>query len=153
LKPSIKYFSNGEKMNKLFSSNKQENGQGLVEYAIILALIAIVVIAVMGAMGDKISCAFQGISNSLDGTEGSCGDTQDPATVANATYAPHCANRGYPSGLQQTWPAGDVVVYMQNDGNTYTRYSDDPFFTNPAYSGWVIENYGTIPAGTTVTCP
>jgi pilus assembly protein Flp/PilA len=43
----------------------KEKGQGLVEYAIILALIAIVVIAVMRLLGPKIGNTFSTISNSL----------------------------------------------------------------------------------------
>ena len=43
----------------------KEKGQGLVEYAIILALIAIVVIAVMSILGAKVKNTFGSISNSL----------------------------------------------------------------------------------------
>ena len=43
----------------------QEKGQGLVEYAIILALIAIVVIAVMRLLGPKIGNVFSTINDSL----------------------------------------------------------------------------------------
>ena len=43
----------------------KEKGQGLVEYAIILALIAIVVIAVMSILGGKVRNTFNSISNSL----------------------------------------------------------------------------------------
>ena len=43
----------------------KEKGQGLVEYAIILALIAIIVIAVMTILGKKVNNAFNSISNSL----------------------------------------------------------------------------------------
>jgi len=43
----------------------REKGQGLVEYAIILALVAIVVIAVMRLLGPKIGNTFSNISNSL----------------------------------------------------------------------------------------
>jgi len=43
----------------------KEKGQGLVEYAIILALIAIVVIAVMRLLGPKIGNTFSTISSSL----------------------------------------------------------------------------------------
>ena len=43
----------------------KEKGQGLVEYAIILALIAIVVIAVMGILGNKVNNTFNSISESL----------------------------------------------------------------------------------------
>jgi pilus assembly protein Flp/PilA len=43
----------------------KEKGQGLVEYAIILALIAIVVIAVMGILGKKVNNTFNSIQSSL----------------------------------------------------------------------------------------
>ena len=43
----------------------KEKGQGLVEYAIIIALIAIVVIAVMTYMGKKVNNTFSNISNLL----------------------------------------------------------------------------------------
>ena len=42
-----------------------EQGQGLVEYAIILAFIAIVVIAVVGILGKKVNNTFNSISNSM----------------------------------------------------------------------------------------
>jgi pilus assembly protein Flp/PilA len=43
----------------------KEKGQGLVEYAIILALVAIVVIAVMRLLGPKFGNTFSTISSSL----------------------------------------------------------------------------------------
>ena len=43
----------------------KEKGQGLVEYAIILALIAIVVIAVMATLGTKVKNTFNSISASM----------------------------------------------------------------------------------------
>ena len=43
----------------------KEKGQGLVEYAIILALIAIVVVAVMTYMGKKVNNTFSNIGNLL----------------------------------------------------------------------------------------
>ena len=43
----------------------QEKGQGLVEYAIIIALIAIVVIAVFTTLGKKVNNTFQSIGDSL----------------------------------------------------------------------------------------
>lgn len=47
----------------LFAS--KEKGQGLVEYAIILALIAIVVIAMMTVLGNKVNNTMSEISNAL----------------------------------------------------------------------------------------
>jgi pilus assembly protein Flp/PilA len=42
-----------------------ERGQGLVEYAIIIAFIAIVVVAVVGVLGKKVNNTFNSITNSL----------------------------------------------------------------------------------------
>ncbi len=43
----------------------KEKGQGLVEYAIIIALIAIVVIAVMTTLGKKVNNTFNSMGNSM----------------------------------------------------------------------------------------
>ena len=43
----------------------KEKGQGLVEYALILVLVAIVVIAVLMIMGPTIGNTFSSINNSL----------------------------------------------------------------------------------------
>lgn len=43
----------------------REEGQGLVEYALILVLIAIVVIAVLALLGPQIASIFSQISASL----------------------------------------------------------------------------------------
>jgi len=43
----------------------KEKGQGLVEYAIILALIAIVVIVVMTALGKKVNNTFETVNGAL----------------------------------------------------------------------------------------
>jgi pilus assembly protein Flp/PilA len=45
----------------------REDGQGLVEYALILVLVAIVVIGVLITMGTRISAAFQDIVTKLGG--------------------------------------------------------------------------------------
>jgi len=43
----------------------KEQGQGLVEYAIILVLVAIVVISVVRLLGPKVGNTFSSINNSL----------------------------------------------------------------------------------------
>jgi len=43
----------------------KEKGQGLVEYALILVLIAVVVIAILALLGPAISNIFQNIVNNI----------------------------------------------------------------------------------------
>jgi len=43
----------------------REEGQGLVEYALILVLIAIVVIVILGLLGDQVSTIFSSIRSGL----------------------------------------------------------------------------------------
>ncbi len=55
-------------ISNLFSnlrSNRDEEGQTLVEYGLLLALIAIVVIAVLLLLGPAISGIFQSVNNQL----------------------------------------------------------------------------------------
>ncbi|NCB38691.1 MAG: Flp family type IVb pilin [Erysipelotrichia bacterium] len=49
---------------------KEEEGQGLVEYALIIGLIAIVAIAALTASGSSISSIFGTISTKLGSAEG-----------------------------------------------------------------------------------
>ena len=51
---------------QLMTSLKDEKGQGLVEYALILVLIAIVVIAVMTTLGGKTCNVFSAVSNAIN---------------------------------------------------------------------------------------
>jgi pilus assembly protein Flp/PilA len=44
---------------------KSQKGQGLVEYALIIALVAIVVIAILVIMGPQIGDIFSNITNGL----------------------------------------------------------------------------------------
>jgi pilus assembly protein Flp/PilA len=45
---------------------KDENGQGMVEYALILGLIAIAAVVVLVVMGPKIKGLFNKANNNLD---------------------------------------------------------------------------------------
>jgi pilus assembly protein Flp/PilA len=44
---------------------KNEEGQGMVEYGLIIALVAVVVIVGLTLLGGKANSLFQGISNKL----------------------------------------------------------------------------------------
>ncbi len=46
----------------------QEEGQGLVEYALILVLVVIVVVAIVVLMGPQIGNVFSRVTNGISGT-------------------------------------------------------------------------------------
>lgn len=46
---------------------REETGQDLVEYALLLALIVLVAIATMGAVGDEIALIWEDIVSALQG--------------------------------------------------------------------------------------
>jgi pilus assembly protein Flp/PilA len=46
----------------------REKGQGLVEYALILVLIAVVVIAILTVLGTQVSTVFSRITSALGGS-------------------------------------------------------------------------------------
>jgi pilus assembly protein Flp/PilA len=48
-----------------FIKSKKEKGATMVEYAILVALIAVVVIALVGLLGGQINNVFQAITDSL----------------------------------------------------------------------------------------
>ncbi len=52
----------------LYLPSKDEQGQGLVEYALILVLVAIVVIAILAIVGPQIGNIFSRVTNGLEGT-------------------------------------------------------------------------------------
>jgi pilus assembly protein Flp/PilA len=52
----------------MFYLPKTDEGQGLVEYALILVLVAIVVIAILVILGPQIGNIFSRITNGLGGT-------------------------------------------------------------------------------------
>jgi pilus assembly protein Flp/PilA len=49
----------------LTRKHKDEEGQGMVEYALILVLIAIVVIVILTVLGKQVNNVFSNISNGL----------------------------------------------------------------------------------------
>ena len=54
-----------------------ENGQGMVEYGLIIALIAVVVIVALTALGPKIKGIFNGAAHALDDATPTGLDTSD----------------------------------------------------------------------------
>ena len=52
-------------LTKLITMLKKENGQGLIEYALIIVLISIVAIAAMELLGPQIAAVFTEITGEL----------------------------------------------------------------------------------------
>jgi pilus assembly protein Flp/PilA len=50
---------------KLLRNNEEEEGQGLVEYALILFLVAVVVIAILIVLGPQIGSVFSRVTKTL----------------------------------------------------------------------------------------
>lgn len=47
---------------------RQQKGQGLVEYALIIFLISLVVIVALGLLGQQVNAVFENITTELGGT-------------------------------------------------------------------------------------
>lgn len=60
-------------MEKIISILKDERGQGMAEYGLILALIAIVAIIALTTLGGKIKEKFEAVTSGLD--QGNSGGT------------------------------------------------------------------------------
>jgi pilus assembly protein Flp/PilA len=63
--PGVKLAKKGGTPMKKFMLRKGQKGQGLVEYSLIIALVAIVVIAILVLMGPQIGNIFSTITHGL----------------------------------------------------------------------------------------
>jgi pilus assembly protein Flp/PilA len=98
--------------------NKKEKGQGLVEYALILVLVAIVVIAVLMLLGPIIGNVFSTLNNSLSGIGGVGGGAPAAAADPYAAYADDIMASG-------TWNAQNAIdqwCYGKPSGTPYKHY-------------------------------
>ena len=132
-------------MKSLSSKSKKEKGQGLVEYALILVLVAIVVIAALMVLGPIIGNVFSKVNSSLSGA-GAGGGSLVSGVSAPLTWGGDvfnnasevCAAGGVSSGnTAYTWTANSS---MSNGDTFYITGSS----TAPA-SGYVL--------GGSTTCP
>lgn len=87
---------------KLFKSQaKNIRGQGMSEYVIIVALIAVAAIAVTGLFGGAARNQFAGIANELAGKDGQTSISQS-GTAATAAQAEGAKNRNLSNYNQQS---------------------------------------------------
>lgn len=80
-----------------FSRKKNQKGQGLVEYALILVLVAIVVIAVLVFLGPIIGNMFGKVNSSLSGVGGGSGEAAAVVAPAGGCEVKHAD--GYATAL------------------------------------------------------
>ena len=55
-------------LNAYVAGLKKEEGQGLAEYALIIVLVSIAVVAALTTVGDDMQAVFESISNQLGNT-------------------------------------------------------------------------------------
>jgi pilus assembly protein Flp/PilA len=59
-------------MNQIAQFLRNEEGAAVVEYGLLVALIAAVIVAVVVTLGTRVKAAFTTVCNALTGGEGSC---------------------------------------------------------------------------------
>jgi Flp pilus assembly pilin Flp len=115
-----------------FSSvSKKEKGQGLVEYAVILALVAIVVIGSLKILGPQVGGTFSTINSSLPGV------SSQPSP-----WLPAAREHG-----SFTLPAGTFEVQYGANGTFVSRT-----FTGPITVGCNNATFGDPLFGTVKSC-
>jgi pilus assembly protein Flp/PilA len=55
------------RLSQLIRTARDERGQGLTEYALIIALVAVAIVGLLGGLGDQIGATFTSITASLAG--------------------------------------------------------------------------------------
>ena len=85
MESDMKSYNNSRKV----TSNHQQKGQGLSEYLIIVALIAVAAIGVAGFMGDAVSNQMASMAMEISGQDGSkaTSNAQSKASAAESNAA------------------------------------------------------------------
>ncbi len=130
-------------MNLLFSPSKQTKGQGLVEYAIVIALVAIVVIAVVRVMGPNIGNTFSTINNSLPGDSAGGGGDDGGGGGDDSGGWTFSSSEG---GVVNV-PSGNYQIQYGANGQYYYQY-----FTGPTTVNCNNATFGDPIVGTAKTC-
>lgn len=122
-------------MNSFFSPSKPLKGQGLVEYAIIIALVAIIVIVVVGALGPRVGNTFSSVNNSLGGGGILGGEDDEPTAVPPEDFV-HVANEGesfnIPAGTYEVQYGAGGAYFTQHITGPTTRSCNSATFGDPA---------------------
>ena len=124
-------------MHSLTSRKKNQKGQGLVEYALILVLVAIVVIAALLILGPTIGNVFGKANNSLSGLDAAAGPIVIPPTAIPPTAIP-------PTAIPPT-----VIPPTATPVPSWTTCANENGFCN--FSGTAPVRYGRFGSWVTQT--
>ena len=135
------------------SKSKQEKGQGLVEYAVIIALVAVVVIGVMKVLGPKISCTFDKVNSSLPGEGGGSNNCGSNEEIAAEPIGPQdFGSTQWKNGFDDATPINNYCA-SEGSGARYNFYHVDA----GSYTYYIASGYPQPSAANTFlrtgTCP
>ena len=100
---------------------RRQKGQGLVEYALILVLVAIVVIGSMALVGKRVAATFCSIVLQIGGSV--------PAGIANSCSGPQIAFSGISDGQTTASPITvEAVLTDPKTGSTITNAQSVKFY-------------------------
>jgi murein DD-endopeptidase MepM/ murein hydrolase activator NlpD len=124
------------------SIQAREQGQGAVEYALLLVLVAIVLIAVLSALGQNLYTVFYGLAEAL---QFGCGE------VSKQTFRSYAGEGGEPAGaptLQHQPATGKITqrYWFCHNGWDIAGPEGTPIYAVDSgqvkYAGWNNQGYG-----------
>ena len=118
------------------SIKKQEEGQGLVEYALILVLVSVVVVVVLSQVGLGVGNIFSGIVTALNGGQTAAGEEDEEDPVFRGTITSSDSNDG----------GGRYYDVCSFTVSTTGTYSVTGLSTDKSSNFWVTAGPGTLPA-------
>jgi len=107
-----------EKVKKFLSNPAREEGQGLVEYALILVLVAVVVIVILSALGPAIGNIFSQVNAALGGDIAAVDDSSGCIQAYANHYVVVNPGGAVPQGNLQ-WPDSTCSGPSNNGGITF----------------------------------
>ena len=128
----------------MYLSKKKEKGQGLVEYALILVLVAVIVLAVMVITGSTISTVYCSVVVALDaGATCDSGGGSGPQDFGSTQWK---------NGFDEATPVNNFCA-SEGSGASYNFYSVDA----GSYNYYIASGFPDTGSGRTFlrtgTCP